>query len=143
MDTRIISSLKTYQATVIFSILFALLGFSYNVWRMEVSEQNSNIRTACFQILLELSSFEQLVYTAYYDGDMREGSPRKGWVRVGLIQDLSVLTGVSVAREAAVLKEVWSKHWNAAANSTDSVELIVKQIDSVRSEIKSVLSTLQ
>ncbi len=46
---------------VIYSLLFALLGFSYNVWRMEVTEENANARTACFELLLVRSELEQLV----------------------------------------------------------------------------------
>jgi len=137
------NKLNLYQATVIFSVLFALLGFSYNVWRMEVTEQNSNIRTACFEILLELSSLEQLVYTAHYDGDTKEGSPRKGWVKVGLIADLSVLTTDSVQGQANTLKKVWSAEWEAMTNNKQSVEKIVSAIDSVRSEIKHVLISLE
>ena len=140
---KTINKLHLYQATVIFSVLFALVGFSYNVWRMEVSEQNNNIRTACFEILLELSSLEQLVYTAHYDGDVKEGSPRKGWVKVGLVADLSALTTRSVENEAAALKNVWGAHWNFMAKDKDSVDQIVGAIDAVRVEIKQVLSSLE
>lgn len=143
MDIKIINKLHLYQATVIFSVLFALVGFSYNVWRMEVSEENNNIRTACFEILLELSSLEQLIYTAHYDGDIKEGSPRKGWVKVGLIADLSVLTNNSVEAQAAILKKVWAAHWSTMINNQDSVDQIVNTIDSVRSEIKLVLISLE
>jgi len=132
-----------YQATVIFSVLFALLGFSYNVWRMEVSEQNNNIRTACFEILKELSSLEQLVYTAHYDGDLKEGSPRKGWVKVGIISDLSVLTADTVEARAVTLKNVWTAQWKTMINDKNSVSQIVSAIDSVRSEIKLILSSLE
>ena len=140
---KIINKLHLYQATVIFSVLFALVGFSYNVWRMEVSEQNNNIRTACFEILLELSSLEQLVYTAHYDGDVKEGSPRKGWVKVGLVSDLSALTTHSVEGDAVALKNVWGAHWNTMAKDKGSVDQIVGAIDAVRVEIKQVLSSLE
>lgn len=143
IDTQIQKKLFIYQVTIIFSVLFALVGFSYNVWRMEVSEENNNIRTACFEILLELSSLEQLIYIAHYDGDIKEGSPRKGWVKVGLIADLSVLTTDSVERQTAILKKVWSEHWATMINNRDSVDQIVKAIDSARSEIKLVLSSLE
>lgn len=43
METVNLRNFRLYQLTVIFSVLFALLGFTYNVWRMEVTEQNSNI----------------------------------------------------------------------------------------------------
>ena len=77
MKTPTLSKLHLYQLTVIFSVLFALLGFTYNVWRMEVTEENSNIRTASFEVLLTLSSLEQLVYSAHYDGDEQEGNPHE------------------------------------------------------------------
>ena len=142
MDTQILNKLRLYQLMVIFSVLFALIGFSYNVWRMEVSEQNNNNRTACFEMLLELSSLEQLVYIAHYDGDVKEGSPRKGWVKVGLIADLSVLTTESVEEQAAILKKVWADHWSTMHNDKKSIDQIVNAIDSVRAEIKRVLSSL-
>ena len=142
MDSHIPKKFYYYQATVIFSVLFALLGFSYNVWRMEVSEENNNIRTACFEMLLELSALEQLIYTAHYDGDTKEGSPRKGWVKVGLIADLSVLASASVQRQAAGLKQVWTEHWSTMVTNKDSIDNIVAAIDSVRSEIKQVLRAL-
>ena len=143
MDAQIQKKLYIHQIAIIFSVLFALIGFSYNVWRMEISEENNNIRTASFEILLELSSLEQLIYIAHYDGDVKEGSPRKGWVKVGLIADLSVLTTDSVERQTTILKNVWSTHWSTMINDKDSVDQIVKAIDSVRSEIKLVLSSLE
>jgi len=143
MDAQLRKKLHLYQLSVVFSVLFALIGFSYNVWRMEVSEENNTIRTACFEILINLSSLEQLIYTAYYDGDTKEGSPRKGWVKVGLIVDLSALTGDAVKKKAIALKEVWSTNWNTIATSKDSVDNIVQAIDSVRTEIKHLLSSLE
>jgi hypothetical protein len=91
--------------TVIFSVLFALVGFSYAVWCMEVSERNSNIRTACFGILPDLSALEKLVYTADNDKDLTESSPRKGWVKISLINDLGVLTTDAVIKQADSLKK--------------------------------------
>jgi hypothetical protein len=58
IDIHIYKKLQIYHLAVIFSVFFALTGFSYNVWRMEVSEENINIRSACFGILLKLSSLE-------------------------------------------------------------------------------------
>ena len=140
---KIYKKLHLYQATVIFSVLFALIGFSYNIWRMEASEENNNIRTACFETLINLSSLEQLIYSAHYDKDQKEGNPRKGWVTVGLIVDLSALTNNAVKEESATLKEVWSSHWDTMATSKDSVDIIVASIDSVRAEIKILLNSLE
>ena len=119
------SKLKLYQLTVLFSVLFALLGFTYNVWRMEVTEENSNIRTASFEILLTLSSLEQLVYSAHYDRDEQEGNPRKDWVKVGLIEDLSMLTTDSIQAQAAALKTVWSGNWGTMMKERDSADQLV------------------
>ena len=108
-NNKSLKNLHIYQLSVIFSVLFALAGFSYNIWRMEVSEHNSTIRTASFELLLELAALEQLIYTAHYDGDLKEGSPRKGWVKVRLIEDLSAITDSSIENKARILKETWAK----------------------------------
>jgi sensor domain CHASE-containing protein len=135
--------IKNYQVAVIASLLFALLGFSYNVWRMEITEENANTRTACFELLLVLSELEQLVYSAHYDKNTAEGSPRKGWVKVGLTVDLSVLTTTEVKQSALQLKEVWSTHWQSIDNKEQSVQAIVLSIDSARTEIKILLKDLK
>jgi sensor domain CHASE-containing protein len=135
--------IKNYQVAVIASLLFALLGFSYNVWRMEITEENANTRTACFELLLVLSELEQLVYSAHYDKNTAEGSPRKGWVKVGLTVNLSVLTTTEVKQSALQLKEVWSTHWQSIDNEEQSVQAIVLSIDSARTEIKILLKDLK
>ncbi len=134
---------KVYQATAIFSMLFALLGFSYNVWRMEVTEHNSNVRTASFEILLELSQLEQMIYSLHYDKDQINGSPRRGWVKVGLVEDLSMLTSPTISAEAITLKQTWGRNWDSIETHRDSVDEVIGQIDNVRSEIKATLKTLR
>lgn len=134
---------KVYQATAIFSMLFALLGFSYNVWRMEVTEHNSNVRTASFEILLELSQLEQMIYSLHYDKDQVNGSPRRGWVKVGLVEDLSMLTSPAISSEAIRLKQTWGDNWDSIETSRNAVNDVISQIDSVRSEIKATLKTLR
>jgi hypothetical protein len=143
MNTDRVGAGRMYALSLIFSILFAVTGFSYNVWRMEVTEQNSNIRTASFEMLLVLASLEQSVYAAYYDQDSQEGSPRKGWVRVGLIADLSMMTAPTVVNHAADLKQVWSDHWESIEEHQESVDAVVEAIDQVRADIKRVLAALE
>ncbi|WP_144211182.1 hypothetical protein [Shewanella donghaensis] len=134
--------LQIYQLAVIFSLLFSLLGFSYNVWRMEVTEHNSNVRTACFEMLLELAQLQQLVYAAHYDNDTELGNPRVGWVKVGLIEDLSTLANEQVKSEAGKLTVTWSEQWqNMNEIEASSIE-IVGQIDEVRGQIKVLLVSL-
>ncbi|MBQ4811558.1 hypothetical protein J8M20_09425 [Pseudoalteromonas luteoviolacea] len=140
---RMRQKLQLYQISVIFSMVFALIGFSYNTWRLEVTEHNNNIRLASFEILKELAALEQLVYIAHYDGDMVTASPRKGWIKVGLIQDFSYLTNEKVKDDAASLHNTWSSNWESIATSSQSVELIVQDIDKVKASIKALLITLK
>lgn len=134
---------RMYALSLIFSILFAVTGFTYNVWRMEVTEENNNIRTASFEMLLVLASLEQSIYSAYYDQDLQEGSPRKGWVRVGLVSDLSMLTAPRVVDSANALKTVWSEHWSLIPDQKQSVDQVIHAVDQVRSDIKVVLAALK
>lgn len=143
MDNHINRKINLYQITVILSVLFTLVGFSYNVWRMEVSENNNNIRTASFEMLKNLSSLEQLIYAAHYDNDTKEGNPRKGWVTIGLVNDLSILTSKNVKTKTLALKNIWSEHWESMPSNKLSVDTIVKAIDSVRDEIKYLLISLE
>jgi len=92
--------LKVYYVTAIFSVVFAVVGFSYNAWRLEVTEDNSNIRAASFEVLTVLAELEQIIYAAHYDKDTKEGSPRKGWVKIGLIVDLDSLISKSSEEQA-------------------------------------------
>ena len=137
------SKLKVFYITSIFSMVFAVLGFSYNTWRMELSEDNSNIRTAAFEVLLQLSELEQVIYAAHYDKNTAEGSPRKGWVKVGLVNELSVLIGPQVKIESVQLKLIWSERWQDVTSSEDAVIELVAQIDKVRGSINVALRHLQ
>lgn len=143
IETELRSKLRLYQITVIFSILFALIGFSYNVWRMEVSEQNDTIRTASFELLKELAELEQIIYVAHYDSDPVEGNPRKGWVKVGLISELSPLTSKEVMDTAEALKKEWSEGWSKIDIDRATVDGLVDAINISRSEIRSLLSSLE
>ena len=143
IDTTIEKRLRLYQISVIFSLLFALVGFSYNVWRMEVSEENDTIRTACFEMLINLSSLEQLIYTAHYDKNIKDSSPRKGWIIIGLLVDLSSITDDNVETQSLALKNSWSKNWSKIVDDRHSVDEMVEGIDSVRIEIKKLLKSLE
>jgi hypothetical protein len=131
-----------YQVTVVLSVMFTVIGFSYNVWRMEVTEQNNTIRTASFELLLNLAKLEQNIYLAHYDGDLDAGNPRYGWVLVGLIRDLSVLTDDTVEFRALSLHQTWSNHWDTLGSNSESVSSIVLAIDAQRQSIKALLKTL-
>ncbi len=135
--------LQIFYITSVFSMIFAVLGFGYNAWRMEITEDNSNIRTAAFEVLTELSEMQQMIYAAHYDKDLQEGSPRKIWVKVGLIVDLSGLISAQVETEAMQLESVWSESWQQLNSDETKALALVSQIDSVRNEIKMTLKNLQ
>jgi hypothetical protein len=138
----VLRKMKIYQATAIFSVLFALVGFSYNVWRMESSEHNDTVRNASFEILLQLAELEQLVYAAHYDHDRSVGSPRIGWVKVGLIADLSYNSAAPVQLASGQLKEVWSAHWQTLPGERVSADAIVAAIDVTRMAVQHALRQL-
>lgn len=134
--------LRLYHAAVVFSVLFSLAGFSYNLWRMEVTETNSNIRTAGFEILLASAELQQIVYAAHFDQDMDAGSPRKGWVRVLLIRELSVLTSPSVVAAAEQLHRVWREHWADVPDQREATDRVVEAIENLRAAMNETLVEL-
>jgi len=143
MRQAITKRLKVYQLTALFSVVFALVGFSYNVWRLELSEQNNSKRVASFEILQQLSALEHLVYAAHYDKNPIDGNPRKGWIKVGLIADLSVLTNPTVVAQAGKLKSTWSNNWRDMSDDGDAVDRIVVAIDSARLAVKEQILELE
>jgi hypothetical protein len=52
---------------VALSIVLAVVGISYSAWRLELSEDDINIRTALFTMLPKLAQLEQLIYASHYD----------------------------------------------------------------------------
>ncbi len=134
---------SVFQTTAIFSMLFALIGFSYNVWRMEITEYNSNMRSASFELLLQLSELEAIVYYAHYDKNPNDGNPRKGWIKVGLISDLSMITEPNVHDAAQALQKTWQANWSHMQQDETSAQAIIQEIDSVRLEVRKLITHLE
>nr|WP_150102164.1 hypothetical protein [Shewanella halifaxensis] len=135
-------TISVFQLTAVFSMLFALVGFSYNVWRMEITEYNSNVRSASFELLLQLSELESIVYAAHYDKDLILGNPRKGWVKVNLIADLSMITEPELSIAAEELKQSWQSNWELLANDEASAQAVVSKIDDTRARVRQLLKRL-
>ena len=135
--------IRIYYATALLSLVLAVVGFSYNAWRLERSEDNSNLRSAAFQLLSELSEFEQIIYASHYDQNQVEGSPRRGWVKASLIDDLGMLMGEDVALSSAELKAQWSADWPQVPTDRTSVESLVERLDAVRAAVKARLADLE
>jgi len=140
--SHILKRLKVYQITSIVSILLTLIGFSYNVYRLEQTEINSNIRTSSFEMIKELANLEQIVYSAYYEKDKKEGNPRTGWVKVGVIVDLSIICFKKNNMETKHLYNTWKDNWANINNSQESVNQIISSIDKVRKKIRLGLQNL-
>ncbi|MEX1200926.1 MAG: hypothetical protein WEB02_09080 [Methylophaga sp.] len=134
--------LQAYYLTAILGVVFAVLGFSYNTWRLENSENNSNIRTAAFESFKALAELEQIIYALHYDQNAVDGSPRKAWVQVGLINDLSVIVSDEVSHEADTLLQLWQQNWPSAATDKSVVDKLIRQIDITRAAIKNTLLSL-
>ena len=135
-------TINVFQLTAVFSMLFALVGFSYNVWRMEITEYNNNVRSASFELLLQLSELESIIYAAHYDQDVIQGSPRKGWIKVNLIADLSVVTEPDIQAAAEALKTDWQLNWENVASDENSAMQVVGKIDDTRLKVRQLLVSL-
>jgi len=136
------AKLKIYYVTAILSVCFAVIGFSYNAWRLEITEDNNNIRTAAFEVLTNLSELEQVVFYAHFDQDEVEGNPRKGWIKVGLILDLTSLVSDGSLKKAKTLKQTWSENWSHMVTDREAADSIVRDIENVRREVKITLAQL-
>lgn len=137
------SSISIFQLTALFSMLFALIGFSYNVWRMEISEYNANVRDASFEMLLQLSELELIIYAGHYDKDKITGNPRKAWVKVGLINDLSQITNPRMQKATQLLRQSWQENWQSFSTDNASTTKIIAAIDNTREEVRFLLAELE
>ncbi len=142
MDIHQHSKLKLYYSVAILSMFLSVVSFAYNAWRMEVSEKNNNVRTAAFEIIKTLSELEQNIYAAHYDQDTVFGSPRVGWVKVRLVDDLSELCSVKVQAETEALSTLWAELWSSVDSNRSAVDALVSQIDRTREEIRQMLNNL-
>ena len=139
---KIQEKIVTYQIIVMMSFVFGVLGFIYNNWRYEHNENNNNIRVASFQMIQELASLEQNVYANHYDNDMHKGSPRDGWVKVGLINDLALFIDPKCKISSDALKKTWTKEWSHIHTNKKSTDSVVKEIENVKGCTRSVLKEL-
>ena len=134
---------RAYLITQILSLILAVAGISYNGLRLVESEENANVRDAAFQMLVTLAEFQQVIYAAHYDKLPVEGSPRLGWTKVLLVEDLSVLVGDRVAGQAEALRLLWQRSWSKVTDDRESTDQMVSEIDVLRDRIKERLAELK
>ena len=139
---KIQEKIVTYQIIVMMSFVFGVLGFVYNNWRYEHNEYNNNVRIASFQMMQELASLEQNIYANHYDKDPTKGNPRDGWVKVGLIDDLSIFISDDSKAAAEQMKGTWTEHWAKIADDQNVTDTLVREIDAVRTATREVLEQL-
>ena len=132
----------TYQIVVMLSFVFGVIGFIYNNWRYEHNEYNNNVRIASFQMIQELAKLEQNIYANHYDHNTYKGSPRDGWVRVGLVESLAAFISPETHRDSLALKKSWEKHWRSIHDDEKSTNILIEKIDQVRSTTKEILLKL-
>jgi len=125
------------------SLAIAVSGFSYATWRDEQSEKNRNIRTASFEVLMEVEQLRLIVDYAHYDKDRQRGNPILGWPHVLLIRDLSHLIDADTAAAGDKLFATWSDNWDNLDTNQESVDKITSAIEEVRGQDLKVLRTIK
>lgn len=131
------------NAVALISLVVALSTLLYTTWRNEETEDNWNTRVAGFEMLMTLGELQRIVYLNHYDGDDREGSPRKGWVRVMLLRDLGAIMPDPLPRHGRQVLEVWTQNWSAIGKDQAAVARIEAAIDAAREAILDVLQALR
>lgn len=139
----LLRKLRYYYVTAIAGLLLSLLGFSYNAWRLEASETNNTVRTAAFELFKVLAELEQVAYAAHYDHDPVEGSPRRGWVRIGLAVDLAPLISARARQDAEALRATWQQEWPRLATDAQASARLVAAIDTLRAGLRQELQQLE
>ena len=131
------------QLVHVVSLLIAASALFYSTWRTEQTEINTNVRTASFEVLRELSQLQLIVDFAYYDNDLNKGNPITGWGRIALITDLSHVISDDVMTQAFALKETWGKNWETMHKSQKSNKIITESIVTTRQSVLNRLAQLR
>ena len=132
------------NTVALISIVIAVSSLSYNTWRNEKTEANRNQRVAAFEILMKLSELQQVVFHHYYDKDTQDrGNPRTGWIYVLTIRDLSRLMPTHLHQDADNLLEVWKNNWEGLEDDKASVDAILDGIEHTRTQMLSLLQSLE
>jgi hypothetical protein len=141
--TRGIRQQLHQNMVALISLAVAHTGLTYNTWRNEKTEENRNLRASGFEIVLTLGELQQIVFFSHYDRDAERGSPRAGWTRVILLDDLSELIPAEVKIEIDELRATWAKYWDGLGSESDAEDQISSAIESVRRETLQALAALE
>ncbi len=139
----VIAQLKRNTVALV-SIIIAVSSLSYNTWRNEKTEENRNQRLASFEVLLKLNELQQVIFHSHYDKDSSDkGNPRTGWAYVLTVRDLSRVLHPPLPSAADELLAVWGENWAGLVEKQTSVDLIMGEIDNIRSETLLLLDSLE
>lgn len=127
----------------IFSLVFAVVGLTYNTWRNELTEDNRNVREAAFEILVMLGDLQRVVFFSHYDRDDVIGNPRNGWAYVLTISDLSKIMPDAVPTCSKAHEHAWSGSWQLLGKNEGGAQKIGSAIDDCRHLTLDVLHNLR
>lgn len=125
------------------SLVVAVGALSYGAYRNEQSEQNRNVRVACFEVLKNLGELQTLVHYAHYDKDPKAGNPIGGWGRVLLIQDLAMVLPEPMPTSTQRLFRTWQGNFEEIGVGEEPTERILAGIREARSATLAVLKGLR
>ena len=132
------------NTVALISLAIAVSSLSYNTWRNEKTEINRNQRIASFEVLLKLNELQQVIFHHHYDMDaLNKGNPRTGWTYVLTVRDLSRILHPPLPKAADELLSSWNQNWESLGKEQAKVDLIISEIDNVRSETLLLLESLQ
>jgi len=124
------------------SVLIAVSALFYSTWRLEVTEENRNIRIASFESLRTLTDLQLLIDYAYYDKDAERGNPIKGWSYVIYVNDLSETISPDVKIKSDKLYQSWQEHWKNISTQTEAQKAITSIIAQTRESILAAMKSL-
>ncbi|PHS20052.1 MAG: hypothetical protein COA86_01840 [Kangiella sp.] len=145
MNSASISMGKQFKNNIlaILSLTIAISALGYNSWRNEQSEQNRNIRQAGFEIIKETAKLQHFLDNAtFITTKDQSNTPIEGWVRIRLIQSLSMFMNEAVQIKANFLLLFWKDNWQnlkLEQNTNNDLSII---IDGMVKEVRVELSQL-
>jgi hypothetical protein len=127
----------------IVSLVIAIIALVYSAWREETTEKHRNIRTAGFEVLMNLGELQIVVNHVYYKPDDTLANPYVGWGYLALASDLSNLLPSPVPEMVAKLVNVWGENWENIHSNEEAINKISNEIDNSRKEVLQVLRHLK
>lgn len=131
------------NAIALLSLLFAVTTLGYTTWRNEATEYNRNVRTAGFEILIQLAELQLVTDYAHYERDPDRGNPITGWTHVLVVRDLSSIMPEPVPARAVELFEAWQGNWGGLGGERASVDRITAANRAMRDATVDTLAKLR